>query len=315
MKWLVTGGAGYIGAHVADSLLESGNELVIVDSLINSDMRRLNYLSKKWGKERVRFIRGDIRDKELINSLVSNSNIKGCIHLAALKSVPNSFTNPDLYLDVNVNGTKTLLDAISGFGIEKFIFSSTAAVYKEGINQSLTETSAVQPLSPYGRSKLEAEEAINNFAALNEVDCTSLRYFNVIGKSNIELEDKSQDNLIPIITDSILNNKAFLIFGNDYQTRDGTCIRDFVDVRDVAQAHLQIINSSNPPKVLNIGSGKGVSVLEATNFISMALGKKIDIKFAQRRAGDLPIVIASINLAQSQFGYTPRYDFLDSILR
>ena len=313
--WFITGGAGYIGAHIADAFLLAGKNVVIYDSLYSGSVERIGYLEEKY-KTHIPFVKGDICDKSALNSALREKNISGIVHLAALKSVEESSKNPDLYYDVNSEGTKNVVNSATTHSINKMIFSSTAAIYgipaKDGASQESDES---QPISPYGKTKLIAEEEVKKYLSIPGNHGTCLRYFNVIGTSSAYLVDNSKDNLIPIVIDALKNRRIIQVFGNDYSTRDGTCIRDYVDVRDISRAHLLAAgtNAELPP-VINIGTGIGITVREVINEICKVFKvTSPSIQSSKRRAGDPDSLCADINLAKSQLQYAPNFTFTESI--
>jgi UDP-glucose 4-epimerase len=287
-KWLITGGAGYLGAHIADLLLSRGIEIVILDSLNSGLPSRIEYLSQKY-KVEIPFIKADIRDHDEFRYTLEKHEPQGIMHTAALKAVGESIQKPDLYLEVNLHATIGILDTIKAFGIQNFIFSSTAAVYgSPNHSVPVREDDETIPISPYGISKLEAEAEVSKFLAEPGNCGTSLRFFNIVGTASPELTDNSTENLVPIVINMLKKNQPPIIYGTDYPTTDGTCVRDYVDVRDVARAHLLAANSEIPlPFVLNVGTGAGRSVREVIDLVSAASGhKNVAIKEGARREGD-----------------------------
>jgi UDP-glucose 4-epimerase len=286
--WLITGGAGYIGSHIADEFLADGKDVIVYDSLYRGLESRVDYLRKKFSKE-IPLIVADIRDTNAFTTALQEHQPHGIIHTAALKSVHESMQKPDVYFEVNLHATRGLLETITYFGIRNCIFSSTAAVY--GTPNEITPVKESQPkipVSPYGASKLAAEGLMADFFEREGNFGTCLRFFNVIGAASIELADNSKDNLVPITFDRLIKNEKPLIFGTDFPTFDGTCIRDYVDVRDVARAHLAAAKFEvRLPLAMNVGTGRGESVRSMINLICSILGKThVDVVECDRRAGD-----------------------------
>ena len=313
--WLITGGAGYIGSHVAELLLENNYEIVILDSLVNGMESRIKFLEEKF-KKKIPFVRMDIRKSSFIETLLREQSVSGVVHLAALKSVNESMEFEEEYLDVNHTATKNLVKVLSNLGIKKIINSSTAAVYESPKSLVLmSEDQNLAPISPYGVSKMLAENEVGKFLTFNNNTGTSLRFFNVVGSSSIELSDKSIDNLVPIVINQIEKGKPPVIFGNHYPTSDGTCIRDFVDVRDVARAHLAGMESKNKlPLALNVGTGMGHSVLETIKIIQRCLGKEdSEISIGKPRLGDIPFACADVSLIRSVTGFQSHFTLEQSI--
>jgi UDP-glucose 4-epimerase len=315
VSWLITGGAGYIGSHVAQHFLNNKQDVVVVDSLINSTMTRINFLENKFGSRRFSFYEIDIRDIATMKELMRAQNFDGVVHLAALKSVEDSFKEQNLYSEINVTGTSELIDLAVANKVERFIFSSSAAVY--GLTHTttgVTELSPTSPISPYGSSKLNAEKAIARKLIQGKIKGTSLRFFNVIGTSHRELIDLAENNLVPSILKSLRSNTQPKIFGSDYATKDGTAVRDYVDVRDIAKAHwLAAKGSADLPPVINIGTGMGYSVLQVVSTISKLTGTNLIPTILGRRDGDPAEIFAEISLARNVLKFEPDYDLISSL--
>jgi UDP-glucose 4-epimerase len=313
-KWLVTGGAGYIGAHVAETFLANGKCVLILDNLTKGKLSRVQYLKENFG-DNVFFQAVDINDLSGLKEVFSKLNPIGVIHTAGLKSINESYEIPDEYHRTNFHATKNLLELSVEFGVKKLIFSSTAALYNGNDVGLITEESNKEPKSPYGISKLLAENELAKFSALVGFQGTALRFFNVIGASSKQLMDTSSENLLPILYKKIINGDSPVIYGNDYDTPDGTCIRDFVDVKDIAIAHLKVAEAkADLPLSMNLGSGKGYSVLEVLNILKLELGMmEISPIFKERRLGDVQSVTADIRKAQQSIGFEPRFTIQESI--
>lgn len=313
--WLITGGAGYIGSHVVDSFLASGKEVIIYDSLSHGLESRVDYLRQKHGKD-VPLIIADIRDTEVFSRALEQSRPLGVVHLAAVKSVGESMDNSDKYFDINLNATSQMLETMSAHGISHFIFSSTAAVYGSP-NHSIPvkENDIKAPISPYGQSKYEAEQEVNNFLTIHQNRGTSLRFFNAVGRSAPELSDNSIENLLPIVMNKLKSGQSPEIFGDDYPTPDGTCIRDYVDVRDIANVHLAVADYPEVlPLALNVGTGSGRSVREVITLLSAAMDRtSINAVVTNRRSGDPALLCADVSLMEETLGYKTRYSLEASI--
>jgi UDP-glucose 4-epimerase len=307
--WLITGGAGYIGSHIADLFLNNDKEVVIYDSLYQGLESRIEYLRKKHGKE-IPLIVADIRDITEFEEVLKIYKPHGVIHTAALKAVGESMEKPDEYFEVNHAATATMLELLIKHKIQNFIFSSTAAVYGSPDHSNpIKEDDPKNPISPYGASKLAAEVEVYKYLALAGNHGTSLRFFNVVGTAASELMDNSVENLVPIVINKLKAGEAPVIFGTDYPTPDGTCIRDYVDVRDVANAHLLSANAEKVlPLVMNVGTGKGASVREVIRLACQAL-KKADIVAIEkhRRAGDPAFLCGDASLIKKSLGYNVTY--------
>jgi UDP-glucose 4-epimerase len=299
-KVLVTGGAGYIGAHVAAELLKSGYGIRIYDDFSNGLHRRVD------GKFRD-IVEGDMLDR--VKLLAALDGIDAVIHLAAKKAVEESVKDPLKYYENNVGGTLNLLGAMAAKGVKQLVYSSSAAVYSPNDKEAVLEDDPTAPLSPYGASKLLAEQLISSVGSAEQISNISLRYFNVVGSNIAEFGDNSKDNLVPKVFLALKNGKRPQIYGSAYPTPDGTCIRDYIHVQDLALAHLAAlkkVESGYISQVYNVGSGKGYSVKEMMDQISKSLGRDINPKVSQARAGDSPKLIASIEKIKEQLGWSPK---------
>jgi UDP-glucose 4-epimerase len=313
--WLLTGGAGYIGSHIADEFIGAGKSVVIYDSLYQGLESRIEFLRKKHQVE-IPLIKADILDFKMLDEAIKKHNIYGIVHTAALKAVGESMEKSDLYFQVNLSATIELLKIVEDNNVKNFIFSSTAAVYgSPDSKEPCKEDGQLLPISPYGESKLQAEEYVKEFLRKPGNYGTSLRFFNVIGSAAPELLDNSVENLVPIVINKIKNAELPVIFGTDYPTIDGTCIRDYVDVRDVARAHLAAADSRvDLPTAINVGTGRGASVREIIKLVLAGLNQS-DTKVieADRRAGDPAFLCADINLAKTVLKFESRYSLEESV--
>ena len=313
--WLLTGGAGYIGTHIADEFIRAGKSVVIYDSLYQGLEPRVIYLRAKHNSE-IPFIKADIRDYNELESVIRTYKIDGIVHTAALKAVGESMEKSDEYFQVNLEATQELIKIAERNGVKKFIFSSTAAVYgSPDTMEPCKEDGPKAPISPYGDSKYQAESAVTAFINKTGKHGTSLRFFNVVGTAAPELLDNSVENLVPIVLGKLNKGEAPIIFGTDYPTPDGTCIRDYVDVRDIARAHLAAANATTKlPPAMNIGTGRGASVREIIKLVLDATNKS-DTKVIEieRRAGDPAFLCADINLAKSAMGFESKYSLEESV--
>lgn len=313
--WLITGGAGYVGAHVADHFLSRGHDVVIYDSLCHGLQSRIQFLEKKHQKK-IPFVKADIRETNSLENSFKTHQPDGVIHAAALKSVSDSIDNPELYFDVNYVATKNLLAVMMEFSVGRMIFSSTAAVYGSPLGKFLVEESdKTIPISPYGASKLAAEKEVTKFLKQSGNSGASLRFFNVIGTAKKELRDNSVDNLVPIILDSLKKKVPPVIFGTNYPTPDGTCIRDYVDVRDVAKAHFLVASHEGTlPYTLNVGTGEGHSVREVISQIIQEAGySNVEVMEKSRREGDPASLCADTSKFQEIMNEPPDFTLRDSV--
>jgi len=306
-KILVVGGAGYIGAHVAYLLQENGYGVRIYDDFSNGLKSRIE------GKFSDVVI-GDVLGRQALISACEG--IDAVIHLAAKKAVGESVDNPLKYYENNVGGTLNLLAAMSLKGVKKIVFSSTAAVYAPSENLSITEDDLTEPLSPYGQTKLLSEKLISAVAKAEDLSSISLRYFNVVGALRDEFADNSKDNLVPKVFAALKAGKNPEIYGSDYPTKDGSCIRDYIHISDLAKAHLVALEkvfSTKVDEVYNVGSGTGYSVKEMINQIAESIGKAITPTLSPRRPGDTAQLIASIAKIERDLGWKPERSLKEMI--
>jgi UDP-glucose 4-epimerase len=303
MRILVTGGAGYIGSTAAAMLLERGFEVTVLDDCSTGHIDAVPSGAK--------FIQGSILDPQIVSTALAGC--EAVIHFAAKSLVGESVEKPDLYFDVNVNGTRNLLDQMSGLGITKLVFSSTAATYGEPEVTPITEESRTKPTSPYGSTKLAVDQMISE-ESNNGLAAISLRYFNVAGafkSSNgwIAERHNPETHLIPNVLRATQLNPLKL-FGNDWPTQDGTPIRDYVHVVDLIDAHILALKNltAGEHQIINLGSGGGYSVTQVINAAAKVLGREIPVEITTRRAGDPAVLIADIAKAEKVLGWKPERD-------
>ena len=318
-KILVTGGAGYIGSHTCIALHQAGYDIVVYDNLSNSSRKAINRVSTLIGQP-IEFIEGDIRDTELLRQVFTEHQFFGVIHFAGLKAVGESVAKPLLYYNNNVSGTITLLEAMAEANVKNLVFSSSATVYGDPEVLPIDEKSPRSCTNPYGQSKLTVEHILEDLAATNDGwNLIPLRYFNPVGAhpSGQIGEDPNDipNNLMPYISQVAVGKLEKLsIFGNDYPTVDGTGVRDFIHVTDLAQGHVAALNylqkqvgqdkySSIGFLPINLGTGKGTSVLELVTAFSKVSGQDIPYQFAARRAGDIASCYASADKAKELLGW------------
>lgn len=326
MKILVTGGTGFIGSHTVVELLESNYEVIIVDNLANSEkwiVDRIEEITKK----KPSFHQFDLKDAEKTKKFFEdNKDIAGVIHFAAYKAVGESVSNPLKYYDNNLKSLINLLISMQENSIENIVFSSSCTVYGEPDQLPVKENSLVkQAISPYGNTKQISEEIIEDTTKSINVKAISLRYFNPIGAHDSaligELPIGVPDNLVPYITQTAIGKRDELsVFGSDYNTPDGTCIRDYIHVVDLAKAHVvaieRLVNNRNRRdyEVFNLGTGKGTSVLEAINSFEKTSGQKLNYKIVDRRAGDVEKVYADTTYANEELGWKATRDIDNMML-
>ncbi len=311
MKILVTGGTGYIGSHTCLALMSAGLEPVILDNLCNSKLSVLDRIEEISGK-RPLFYQGDIRDPALLDRIFQEQQIAGVIHFAALKAVGESTQKPFEYFENNISGTLSLLGAMRRAGCYRFIFSSSATVYGDPQTVPIQEDSPRSTMSPYGRTKLMIEQILEDMQKADpRWSITLLRYFNPIGahESGRMGEDPQgiPNNLMPFITQVAIGRRDCLsIFGNDYPTKDGTCVRDYIHVMDLAEGHVkawQVCGEQAGLHIYNLGTGQGVSVLEMVNAFARACGLEINYKLVDRRPGDVAECWADPAYAANDLGW------------
>jgi UDP-glucose 4-epimerase len=311
-KTLVTGGAGYIGSHTALALIQAGHDLVVLDNLCNSSVESLKRVEQLAGWAPV-FVEGDIRDRVLLDGLFSEHSIDAVLHFAGLKAVGESVAQPLRYYDNNIHGSQVLLQACADAGVFNFVFSSSATVYGEQAQMPISEACLVgQPMNPYGRSKLMVEDLLRDVAASDpRWRIGILRYFNPVGahESGLIGEDPNgiPNNLLPYIANVAVGKLPELaVFGNDYPTPDGTGVRDYIHVMDLAEGHLCALDALNDrvgAHVWNLGTGKGHSVLEMIQAFEAASGKPIPYRISPRRPGDVATSFADPAKAQRELGW------------
>ncbi len=311
MSVLVTGGAGYIGSHVVKKLLDKGITPITIDNL--SKGKR----SLVLGGE---FIEGDIKDKELLKEIIKKYNIETVIHLAADSLVGESVENPKKYYNNNFINGLTLLEAMKESGLSDIIFSSTAAVYGNPQEIPITEDHPKEPTNPYGESKLFFEKALESYSVYG-INYVSLRYFNAAGADSsgkIGEVHNPETHLIPIVFQKALGlRKELFIFGDDYPTEDGTCIRDYIHVNDLADAHILAIDflkKNKKSRIYNLGNEKGYSVKEIIKLSEKVTGKKINYKIGKRRSGDPAILVAGSKKIKEELGWAPKHNNPEEII-
>ena len=309
MSWLVTGGAGYIGAHVVAALLDVGEPVVVIDDLSTGERSRTGAAE---------FVEGSILDGDLVRRVVREHAVRGIVHIAAKKQVGESMTDPVTYYRENVVGTSTLLDAAVAGGIESFVFSSSAATYGMPDVDMVTEDTPCDPISVYGRTKLIGEWAVRDVAAATGLRAVSLRYFNVAGAGAPALGDPGVFNLIPMVFEALAAGRAPQIFGADYPTADGTCIRDYIHVADIADAHVAALRSlsdgdGSPYQVLNIGRGEGASVRDVLRTVADVTGIGFEPSIVARRPGDPARIVAQVDRIRATLGWSARYDLTQMV--
>lgn len=316
---LVTGGAGYIGSHMALKLLENNEKVVVFDNFSTGHIETIETLMKE-GKDNFEFFEGDLLNLNDLNALFKGRNIEAVIHFAAFSLVEESTKNPAKYYKNNVTGSINLLDAIHKYNVNKIVFSSTAATYGEPEEIPIKETSPQNPVNPYGTSKLTVEKIMDDYDRAYGIKSVRLRYFNVAGadsKCRIGENHNPETHLIPNILKSTFNNKkTFKIFGDNYNTKDGTCVRDYINVEDLINAHLLALKyllAGGKTDFFNLGTNEGNSVKEIFDLCTKVTNKEIPFEIAQKRAGDPAVLIADNKKAKEILGWNPEKTLYDSI--
>ncbi|WP_066026076.1 UDP-glucose 4-epimerase GalE [Enterococcus mundtii] len=314
MTILVLGGAGYIGSHAVDQLIEKGYDVAVVDNLLTGHRQAVH--------TDARFYEGDIRDKEFLRGVFQKETIEGVLHFAASSLVGESVEKPLVYFNNNVYGMQVLLEVMHEFDVKRIVFSSTAATYGEPKESPITEESPTNPKNPYGESKLMMEKMMKWCDEAYGMRYVALRYFNVAGAKNdasIGEDHTPETHLVPIILQVALGQRESLaIYGDDYDTPDGTCIRDYVQVEDLIAAHilaLEYLKAGNESNFFNLGSNKGYSVTEMLEAAREVTGRDIPAKIAPRRAGDPSRLVASSEKARATLGWAPEYTDVKEIIK
>ena len=313
MAILVCGGAGYIGSHTVYQLVEKGESVVIVDNLQTGHLDAVNPKAK--------FYEGDIREAAVLDKIFTENKIDAVVHFAANSLVGESMTNPLKYFNSNVYGMQVLLEAMVRHGVDKIVFSSTAATYGEPERIPIMEDDRTEPTNPYGQSKLIMEKMMKWVSLANGIRYVSLRYFNAAGAiedGSIGEDHNPETHLIPLILQVPLGKREHItIFGDDYPTPDGTCLRDYIHVLDLADAHVLAVDylrKGGESNIFNLGNGQGFSVKEMIEAAEEATGHDIKVEIGQRRAGDPAQLIASSEKARSVLGWKPRFTDVRAVI-
>jgi UDP-glucose 4-epimerase len=313
MSILVTGGCGYIGSHMVHELVDGGQDVVVLDNLTTGF---------RWAlPPQARIVVGDIGDQDLVITMIAKYGVTGIIHFAGSIVVPESVADPLGYYLNNTVKSRALIEAAVKSGVDQFIFSSTAAVYGMAKEMPVRETTPLEPMSPYGSSKLMTEIMLRDTAAAHNFRYVALRYFNVAGadpKGRTGQSTPRATHLIKVASETALGKRASMdVFGTDYPTTDGTCVRDYIHVKDLARAHVAALGhlqSGGKSDVFNCGYGKGFSVLEVIDAVKRVSGVDFAVKMGPARAGDPAAIVAASDKIRADLGWQPEFDNLDTIV-
>ena len=313
MKILITGGAGYIGSFMIKQVCNREDEVVVVDSLERGHRDAVD--------PKIKLIIGDLKDKSFVDSIFSKEKFEAVVHFAGYISMAESVSNPYLYFNNNLNVSLNVIESMVKHRINNFIFSSTAGVYGNPVNIPISEDHPKNPTNPYGESKLIVEKILSWYRKRYGLSFASLRYFNACGASldgKMGEQHFPETHLIPNVMNAILNKSIFTLYGDDYDTQDGTCIRDYIHVIDLVEAHILTISkliSSGGGFFYNVGTGQGHSNRQILDAIIKTSGSKVNIKIAERRPGDAEVLLADPTLIKKDLGFTPKYSDLGTIIK
>ena len=313
MKILITGGAGYIGSFMIRQVCNREDEVVVVDSLERGHRDAVD--------PKIKLIIGDLKDKSFVDSIFSKEKFEAVVHFAGYISMAESVSNPYLYFNNNLNVSLNVIESMVKHRINNFIFSSTAGVYGNPVNIPISEDHPKNPTNPYGESKLMVEKILSWYRKRYGLSFASLRYFNACGASldgKMGEQHFPETHLIPNVMNAILNKSIFTLYGDDYDTQDGTCIRDYIHVIDLVEAHILTISkliSSGGGFFYNVGTGQGHSNRQILDAIIKTSGSKVNIKIAERRPGDAEVLLADPTLIKKDLGFTPKYSDLGTIIK
>ena len=308
MTWMLTGGAGYIGAHIVRAFDAAGLPVVVLDDLSTGIRENVS--------ADVPFVQASVGDSEAVRAALREHGVTGVLHLAAKKSVAESVEKPLLYWDENVGGMRSLLQSCVDEGVDRILFSSSAAVFGNPPVDFVTEETPVAPMSPYGETKLIGEWMLRDLAAATGLRWAALRYFNVAGTGAPELADRSVTNLVPMTFRALTAGRNPQLFGDDYDTRDGSCVRDYIHVVDLAEAHAAAarrLDESDLGEVFNVGRGEGITVKEVFDTVREVTGIDFTVDVVGRRAGDAPSYFADASKIRDLLGWQARLDLRDMV--
>jgi UDP-glucose-4-epimerase GalE len=318
---LVTGGAGYIGSHTVKALLAAGHRIVVYDDLSAGHERTVQVLARRFGAQAVTLVRGDIRDVELVRESLRRSGAEAVMHFAAWLSVGESVKDPAGYYRNNVLGALSVLEAMAAERVPAFVFSSTAAVFGDPVETPITEAHPKQPINPYGETKLAIERALPHFERAYGIKSVALRYFNAAGADpdgDLGEDHDPELHLIPLAIAAAGDGAPLRVFGDDYPTPDGTCLRDYIHVSDLADAHvlaLDRLQGGGASAAYNLGNGRPTSVRQVIDAVERVTGRRVAWSVAPRREGDPAVLFASSDRIKRDLGWRPRLEDLETIVR
>ena len=308
MTWMLTGGAGYIGAHIVRAFQTADLPVVVLDDLSTGIRENV--------PDDVPFVQASVGDADAVRAALREHGVTGVLHLAAKKAVGESVEQPLLYWDENVGGMRSLLQSCLDEGVDRVLFSSSAAVFGEPPVELVTEETPAAPISPYGETKLVGEWMLRDLATAVPLRWAALRYFNVAGTGAPELADRSVNNLVPMVIQALSEGRNPQLFGDDYPTRDGSCIRDYIHVVDLAEAHAAAarrLDDGPLGEVYNVGRGEGISVKEVLDTVRAVTGIDFTVDVVGRRPGDAPVYFADATKIGKELGWTARLDLSDMV--
>lgn len=308
MHILVTGGAGYVGSVIVEELINASHSVVVYDSLSKGHLAAVH--------PEATFVRANLAERDHLRRALEDHQIEAVIHMAALSLVAESVAHPEQYFENNVAGSLAVVQAMLQAQVKKLVFSSTAALYSERASVPMREDAEVAPANPYGQGKLIVEQMLPWIAQAHGLICTSLRYFNAAGASERYGEDhRPETHLIPLVLAAAQEDRTIDIFGTDYPTPDGTTIRDYIHVIDLAQAHMLALTRTEPGlRIYNLGTGQGFSVRQVIESARRVTGRALPVREEPRRPGDQVATVASAERIRAELGWQPRYPSLDAII-
>ncbi len=313
MKILITGGAGYIGSFMVKRLLERGDEITVIDSLERGHQEVVD--------EKAKLYIGNLLDKDFVSKVFSENKFDGVIHFAGFISMGESMENPYLYFQNNVFSSLNLIEEMTKANVNNLIFSSTAGVYGDPAKLPIPEENPTNPTNPYGESKLMVEKIMTWYAKTKKLSGIALRYFNAAGAAldgSMGEQHNPESHIIPKLIKSLIEDKPFNLFGTDYQTKDGTCVRDYIHVLDLVEAHVLALEKlvKEPGNyIYNIGTGRGYSNKEVIEMVEKVSGQKVNVQDSPRRPGDADELIADSTKIRSELGFSPKYSDLETIIK